>query len=210
MSKNLLAGGLASRLFFLRVPALDYASGEKDFDEQRLRDLQGKIKTNLEKGGERCLVEMTPEAQKRFREFDEANYNDAQDSNTLKNLTVRFGALCLKMALSIALFNGEDKVSLKSMESALSVIEYSKATLTDLFGPASVSTPECQVREFIEKSGAATKTEITKRFSHTFERMELDEALSKLLSENAISETKSTGARGRKTTTYAPIVKGNA
>lgn len=205
-TNTMVASGLANRIFFIQLPDPSYSSGESDFDKSDLMALQGKIITSLDKGGQRELVEMTPDAKERFAEFDKANFDYAPSCSALKDLTARFGSQCLKLALTISLFNGEDQVSLPSMESALSVMEYSKASLENLFGDSSINTLERQVREFVEKNGTATRTQLTQEFCHICEKAELDRVLENLVKNNVISESISTGVRGRRTTTYAPIL----
>lgn len=203
-------GGLGSRLFFLHLPEAKYSDGERDFNRNDLLSLQGKIKTSLEKGGERTLVKLASPAKKLFREFDKANFNYAPGDPTIKNLTIRFGIQCIKMALMISLFNGESQISLDSLKSALSVVEYSKATILHLFSGTSKATPQFLIKEFIAQKGSATKTEITERFAHTFSNDEISNTLIYLEEHGHISVSMSQEARGRKKMTYTSITSAAA
>lgn len=202
LKQSIIVGGLANRMMFMGVPDPAYSPEPAPYSRDDLLAIQGKIKSSLEKGGERCLVEMEENALGIYQEYSRSLFEERQTNLRLKYLMARFPKECLKVAMIISLTNQEEKISLQSMESALAVMQYSRATLEALFDNEIASTPEQHIKAFIEEKGTATKTEITVAFAKKYTREVIDNALLRLIDNNIIAESVSTGARGRRTHTY--------
>lgn len=203
LKPNLIDDGFANRILFMGVPTPEYSANPAPYSYDDLLALQGKIIASLKIGGERCRVDMEDNALNRYQEYNQAHYCEEMADKNLKYLMARFPQQCLKVALIISLTNQEEKISLESMDSALAVMQYSRGTLEELFSSTVVSTCVQDMKAFIEKKGEATKTEITLAYAKKYSRQEIDNALSELAEQNVITFKVSTGARGRRTTTYS-------
>lgn len=197
-----MMNGFANRFLFIGVPRPTYSYDDGSYSKDELVKIQQRLMESLDKGSNRGKINIDDEAKDYYLSFVRSIRDDMGKNDKIDALQSRFDKLCLKVALTVALTNQEETISLASMEAASEVIRYSSETLKELYGDSIQETPEVMAIKFVEQRGEIARTELMVELSKKLERSIADKVVDKLVRSGRLKAETRVGSRGRRPVYY--------
>ena len=189
--------GLGNRFLFMGIPTPQLSVADGSYSEEDMAALRQKLIESLSEGGTRTRMWLDEDAGEVFLSLVRS-LQSATCSERIRALQQRMPAMCLKLALTLALVNREETITRQTMEEACAIIDYSRKTIDELFGTTTQESPEQVILNYLSEHGRTQRTPLMQALSSRLPRNIIEMALNALVSRNRVTRTTQTIARGRR------------
>lgn len=197
MGADTFFNGLGNRFLFVGIPTPEISEEDGSYPEEDMCRIRQKLIESLRDGGARERVEMDADAQDVYLNLVHSLRADPC-TERLRALQQRIHVICLKLALTLTLVNREASITRQMMEEACAIIEYSRKTIGELFGPTEQESPEQVILKYLAENGRTQRTPLMQALTGFFTRQRLDTALNALISRRLVIRTTMTIPHGRR------------